>query len=115
MSAFSQEETFRLTAISRCYPWFLISILTAKLGAEISGVATNGYKRRHKGAITPIESGLGWHLVWVESIAPGRVPAFEFGSRAEGPPTWEMSAKGKEARDNEKRLFCNTCLHVAVW
>ncbi len=25
----------------------------------------------------PIESGLGWHLVWVDSITPGRVPAFE--------------------------------------
>lgn len=25
----------------------------------------------------PVESGLGWHLVFVESIAPGHVPAFE--------------------------------------
>jgi peptidyl-prolyl cis-trans isomerase C len=25
----------------------------------------------------PIESGLGWHLAWVESTIPGRVPAFE--------------------------------------
>ena len=25
----------------------------------------------------PIESGYGWHLVWVDSIAPRRVPAFE--------------------------------------
>lgn len=25
----------------------------------------------------PVESGLGWHLVWVVSAAPGRVPAFE--------------------------------------
>ncbi|GJL84140.1 MAG: hypothetical protein DHS20C01_37740 [marine bacterium B5-7] len=25
----------------------------------------------------PIESGLGWHIVWVESITPGRAPAFE--------------------------------------
>jgi hypothetical protein len=25
----------------------------------------------------PIESGLGWHLVWVESIIPGRIPTFE--------------------------------------
>ena len=25
----------------------------------------------------PIESGLGWHLVWIESITPGRTPAFE--------------------------------------
>jgi parvulin-like peptidyl-prolyl isomerase len=25
----------------------------------------------------PLESGLGWHLVFVEAIAPGRTPAFE--------------------------------------
>jgi peptidyl-prolyl cis-trans isomerase C len=25
----------------------------------------------------PIESGLGWHLVWIDSITPGRVPAYE--------------------------------------
>jgi hypothetical protein len=25
----------------------------------------------------PVESGLGWHLVWVESITPGRTPEFE--------------------------------------
>jgi peptidyl-prolyl cis-trans isomerase C len=25
----------------------------------------------------PIESGYGWHLVWIESITPGRTPAFE--------------------------------------
>jgi peptidyl-prolyl cis-trans isomerase C len=25
----------------------------------------------------PIQSGYGWHLIWVDSIAPSRVPAFE--------------------------------------
>jgi hypothetical protein len=25
----------------------------------------------------PIESGYGWHLIWIESIAPGKVPEFE--------------------------------------
>jgi hypothetical protein len=25
----------------------------------------------------PIESGLGWHLVFVDTLIPGRVPAFE--------------------------------------
>jgi len=25
----------------------------------------------------PIESGYGWHLVYVETVIPGRVPAFE--------------------------------------
>jgi peptidyl-prolyl cis-trans isomerase C len=25
----------------------------------------------------PIESGLGWHLIWIDSMTPARVPAFE--------------------------------------
>jgi len=25
----------------------------------------------------PVESGYGWHLVWIDSLVPGRVPAFE--------------------------------------
>jgi parvulin-like peptidyl-prolyl isomerase len=25
----------------------------------------------------PVESGYGWHLIFVGSVAPGRVPAFE--------------------------------------
>ncbi|MEO8675883.1 MAG: peptidylprolyl isomerase [Casimicrobiaceae bacterium] len=25
----------------------------------------------------PVESGLGWHLVFVDAVAPGRIPAFE--------------------------------------
>ncbi|HXQ32893.1 MAG TPA: hypothetical protein VN843_02605, partial [Anaerolineales bacterium] len=25
----------------------------------------------------PVESGLGWHLVWIETITPDRIPSFE--------------------------------------
>jgi hypothetical protein len=28
----------------------------------------------------PIESGYGWHLVWVDALTPARVPAFNTGS-----------------------------------
>jgi peptidyl-prolyl cis-trans isomerase C len=35
------------------------------------------YKLKPKMWQGPIESGYGWHLVWTESITPGRVPAFE--------------------------------------
>jgi peptidyl-prolyl cis-trans isomerase C len=35
------------------------------------------YKLRPKMWQGPIESGYGWHLVWIESITPGRIPAFE--------------------------------------
>ena len=53
MSAISHKRTFRPTALLRCDPWFFISILTAKLGAGISGVAPNGHKRRHKKNYNP--------------------------------------------------------------
>ena len=40
----------------------------------------------------PIESGLGWHLLWVESTTPGVVPAFE-----------EIAAKVKSEWSDEQR------------
>ena len=40
----------------------------------------------------PVESGLGWHLVWVELKTPGRVPAFE-----------EIAAMVKSAWIDEQR------------
>jgi hypothetical protein len=27
--------------------------------------------------VGPVESGYGWHLLWVDSVTPGRVPTFE--------------------------------------
>jgi peptidyl-prolyl cis-trans isomerase C len=46
-------------------------------------------QRRWQG---PIESGLGWHLVWVESTIPGRIPAFE-----------EVEARVKSEWSDEQR------------
>jgi len=40
----------------------------------------------------PVESGLGWHLVWVETTVPGRVPAFE-----------EVEARVKSGWSDEQR------------
>jgi peptidyl-prolyl cis-trans isomerase C len=40
----------------------------------------------------PVESGLGWHLVWVESTMPGRVPGFE-----------EVEARVKSEWSDEQR------------
>jgi peptidyl-prolyl cis-trans isomerase C len=40
----------------------------------------------------PIESGLGWHLVWVESTIPGKVPTFE-----------EVEARVKSEWSDEQR------------
>jgi peptidyl-prolyl cis-trans isomerase C len=39
--------------------------------------ATELYKLKPGVWQGPIESGYGWHLIWIESIVPGRVPAFE--------------------------------------
>ncbi len=43
----------------------------------------------------PVESGLGWHLVWVELKTSGRVPAFE-----------EIAATVKSAWIDEQRAEC---------
>jgi peptidyl-prolyl cis-trans isomerase C len=44
----------------------------------------------------PIESGLGWHLVWVESAIPGRIPAFEeVEARVKSEWSDEQRAEGK--------------------
>ena len=40
----------------------------------------------------PVESGYGWHLVWIDSITPKRVPAFE-----------EIEAQVKDAWIEEQR------------
>jgi hypothetical protein len=40
----------------------------------------------------PVESGLGWHLVWVESTIPGGVPSFE-----------EVEARVKSEWSDEQR------------
>ena len=44
----------------------------------------------------PIESGLGWHLVWIESTIPGRIPAFEeVEARVKSEWSDEQRAEGK--------------------
>ena len=45
----------------------------------------------------PVESGLGWHLVWVESTMPGRVPSFEEAQ------AWVKSEWSDEQRAESKR------------
>jgi hypothetical protein len=49
---------------------------------QLAGVFGSGFARAvlqlKPGAWQgPIESGYGWHLVWIDSLTPGRVPAFE--------------------------------------
>jgi len=36
----------------------------------------------------PVESGLGWHLVWIEKITPGSIPAFEDVDEAQVKSDW---------------------------
>jgi peptidyl-prolyl cis-trans isomerase C len=46
----------------------------------------------------PLESGLGWHLVWIETITPGRIPSFE-----EVEPEQLKSEWTTEKREETKR------------
>ena len=39
----------------------------------------------------PVKSGLGWHLVWVKSTMPGRIPGFEEGGGKGQIPNGAMS------------------------
>ena len=49
----------------------------------------------------PVESGLGWHLVWVESITPGRTPEFEEVDISQIKSQW-LSAQRAETK---RKLF----------
>jgi len=48
----------------------------------------------------PVESGLGWHLVFVDSITPGRVPAFE-----EIEPDVKAEWVAEQRADAKRRAF----------
>src|SRR5215471_14808612 len=52
----------------------------------------------------PIESGLGWHLVFIDTVVPGRVPAFEE-IESDVKVAWlaEQKAKGWENAYREMR------------
>jgi peptidyl-prolyl cis-trans isomerase C len=45
----------------------------------------------------PIESGYGWHLVWVDSLTPSRVPAFEE-VEAEAKTEWMANQRDETRR-----------------
>jgi hypothetical protein len=48
------------------------------LGKEFGPQFAQGVERLSPGSWQgPIESGFGWHLVFVDTVIPGRVPAFE--------------------------------------
>jgi parvulin-like peptidyl-prolyl isomerase len=51
----------------------------------------------------PVESGLGWHLVWVDSINPGRTPEFEEVDISEIKSQW-LAAQRAEIK---RKLFAN--------
>ena len=48
--------------------------LTKDFGSEFTQAV---FKLKHGSWQGPVESGYGWHLVFVESLTPGRIPAFE--------------------------------------
>ena len=47
----------------------------------------------------PVESGLGWHLVWVDSITPGRTPEFEEVEISEIKSQWLSAQRAETKRE----------------
>ena len=58
----------------------------------------------------PIESGLGWHLVWVDSIVPGHVPEFDEVDLADIKAQW-LSAQRAETK---RELFTAMRAHYEI-
>jgi hypothetical protein len=46
----------------------------------------------------PVESGLGWHLVWIDSMTPGRSPAFEEVDPAQMKSEWMADQRAESKR-----------------
>ena len=46
-----------------------------------------------------MESGLGWHLVWVDSITPGRTPKFEELEISEIKSQWLSAQRAETKRE----------------
>jgi hypothetical protein len=57
---------------------------------EIAGLAPGAWRG-------PIESGLGWHLVWIDAVTPGHTPTFAEADFAEVKTAWidEQRAESK--------------------
>lgn len=58
----------------------------------------------------PIESGLGWHLVWVDSIVPSHVPEFDEVDLADIKAQW-LSAQRAETK---RELFTAMRAHYEI-
>jgi hypothetical protein len=46
----------------------------------------------------PVQSGLGWHLVLIEALTPGRIPAFDEVDRAQIESAWLDSRRAESKR-----------------
>ena len=47
----------------------------------------------------PVESGLGWHVLWIDSLAPGRVPAFEEMEPSQVKSEWMADQRAESKRN----------------
>lgn len=74
------EDTPELVGLSD--PFMFQDFYAESSPDQVAGLFGTGFARALPGLKErqwqgPIESGLGWHLVWVEAKIPGRVPPFE--------------------------------------
>ncbi len=74
------EETRQLAGLAD--PFMFQDFYAERSPDQVAGIFGTGFAQTLLGLSEgqwqgPVESGLGWHLVWVETKIPGRVPPFE--------------------------------------
>ncbi len=57
------------------------------------------FQLRPGGWLGPVQSGLGWHLVLIEAMTPGRVPGFDEVARSEIESAWLDDKRAKAKRE----------------
>ncbi len=74
------EETPELEGLSD--PFMFQDFYAERSPDQVAGIFGSAFARslprlEQRQWQGPVESGLGWHLVWIETNIPGRVPTFE--------------------------------------
>ena len=69
VAAFADPSTLR-NYYSDTTPELMLKEFGPDFAAELFTLEPDGWRG-------PIQSGYGWHLIWIDSITPGRVPSFE--------------------------------------
>jgi len=74
-----------------CSPEQVAKVFGVKFSESLFSLTTSGSWQG------PLESGLGWHLVWIDQIAPGRIPPFDEVDSAQLKSEW-IAAQREETK-----------------